>query len=151
MRLNHPVSMSLCLIMYTVVIATASGLIRGRVWFSYILVLVFLGGVLVLFIYITRLASNDKFVLNFTDFLSVPTFILILLGGVLISIVPSILNVPPSLDFVQTYRRLVVCVAKLYNTQTYKFTIYLVFYLLLALLVCVNLVGVKTGGLRSFN
>jgi len=37
------------------------GTIYRRFWFSYILFIIIIGGILVLFIYITRLASNEIF------------------------------------------------------------------------------------------
>lgn len=49
------------LLFYTRVVGLITGLMGGSYWFSYILVLVFLGGVLVLFLYMTSLASNEKF------------------------------------------------------------------------------------------
>jgi NADH-ubiquinone oxidoreductase chain 6 len=58
---NHPVSMSIILLFYTRVVGLITGLMGGSYWFSYILVLVFLGGVLVLFLYMTSLAANEKF------------------------------------------------------------------------------------------
>jgi hypothetical protein len=63
-NLSHPVGLGLTLILHTLLIRGATGLAAGNFWFSYVLFLVFLGGVLVLFIYMTRLASNEKFVLN---------------------------------------------------------------------------------------
>lgn len=42
-------------------IAIATGIITYNFWFSYILLIIIIGGILVLFIYITRVASNEKF------------------------------------------------------------------------------------------
>lgn len=63
-NLKHPVALGLTLILHTLLISGVTGLAVGNFWFSYVLFLVFLGGVLVLFIYITSLASNEKFSLN---------------------------------------------------------------------------------------
>ncbi|MGL5470365.1 MAG: NADH-quinone oxidoreductase subunit J [Shewanella sp.] len=59
--LRHPIGLGLALIVHTLLVSAATGLVGGHFWFSYILFLVFLGGVLVLFIYMTSLASNEKF------------------------------------------------------------------------------------------
>lgn len=64
LNLSHPVALGLVLILHTLLISGVTGLVAGNFWFSYVLFLVFLGGVLVLFIYITSLASNEKFNLN---------------------------------------------------------------------------------------
>ena len=50
--------MGLTLLIQTILVSIISGLITKTFWFSYILFLVFLGGILVLFIYVTSLASN---------------------------------------------------------------------------------------------
>lgn len=42
-------------------VACITGFINYNFWYSYILFLVIVGGILVLFIYMTRIASNEKF------------------------------------------------------------------------------------------
>jgi NADH-ubiquinone oxidoreductase chain 6 len=53
--------MGLVLLIQTLIVALLTGVLASSFWFSYILFLVFLGGMLVLFIYVTRLASNEMF------------------------------------------------------------------------------------------
>jgi hypothetical protein len=40
---------------------------------------------------------------------------------------------------------------KLYRSYSYEITLFLIFYLLYALVVCANLVGGYPGALRNFN
>nr|QNV11699.1 NADH dehydrogenase subunit 6 [Rhamphomyia barbata] len=61
MQMNHPLAMGLMLLMQTFLICLITGLMTKSFWFSYILFLIFLGGMLVLFIYVTSLASNEMF------------------------------------------------------------------------------------------
>lgn len=58
--LSHPISLGISLIFYSLVIG---GLTIDLVfsWFLYLLVLVFLGGVIVLIIYMRTLSANEKF------------------------------------------------------------------------------------------
>jgi len=53
LRLTHPISLGIILIFYSLLFRT--------LWFFYLLVLVFLGGVIILIIYIRTLAANEKF------------------------------------------------------------------------------------------
>jgi len=46
---------------FATIICLIRGTIYRRFWFSYILFIIIIGGMLVLFIYITRLASNEIF------------------------------------------------------------------------------------------
>lgn len=151
MKLNHPVSIALVLIVYTLLVGGLVGLYRGSYWFSYILFLVILGGVLVLFIYITSLASNEKFSTNLTDYIFMLIRFVILVLGVGLIMFPSEGNIIFSNDSLRVPYTSVYYMIKLYGSHTFKLTLFLVIYLLLALLVCVNLIGFKLGALRRFN
>nr|YP_010238975.1 NADH dehydrogenase subunit 6 [Megalinus hunanensis]QTE20690.1 NADH dehydrogenase subunit 6 [Megalinus hunanensis] len=59
--MNHPLSMGLILLFQTIMISLISGLLMFNFWFSYILFLIMVGGMLILFIYMTSIASNEKF------------------------------------------------------------------------------------------
>nr|ARH55240.1 NADH dehydrogenase subunit 6 [Trigonopterus sp. 1 AH-2016] len=61
MTINHPLSMGGILLVQTIFIALMSGMFFFNFWFSYILFLVMIGGMLVMFIYMTSIASNEKF------------------------------------------------------------------------------------------
>nr|CAG30062.3 NADH dehydrogenase subunit 6 [Mesobuthus gibbosus] len=56
---NHPLVMGLILMGSTVLVAFSFFLLFKMSWFSYLLLLAFLGGLLVLFIYVASLASNE--------------------------------------------------------------------------------------------
>jgi NADH-ubiquinone oxidoreductase chain 6 len=58
--LNHPLTIGIVLIAQTIIIAIFSGLVLPSFWYSYILVLVFLGGLLILFIYVSTMAANEQ-------------------------------------------------------------------------------------------
>lgn len=74
--INHPLSIGLNLLIQTILIAIVTGLISLNFWISYLLFLVIVGGMLILFIYITRIASNEKF--YFSKNLLILTIIFIL-------------------------------------------------------------------------
>nr|ARH54686.1 NADH dehydrogenase subunit 6 [Tachinus subterraneus] len=59
--LMHPLSMGLLLLVQTITITLITGFMYINFWFSYILFLIMIGGMLVLFIYMTSIASNEKF------------------------------------------------------------------------------------------
>nr|YP_010155754.1 NADH dehydrogenase subunit 6 [Colasposoma dauricum]AST15011.1 NADH dehydrogenase subunit 6 [Colasposoma dauricum]QQY84945.1 NADH dehydrogenase subunit 6 [Colasposoma dauricum] len=61
MMLNHPLSMGFNILMLTITISLTTGMMNSTFWFSYILFLVLIGGLLILFIYMTSIASNEKF------------------------------------------------------------------------------------------
>nr|QDI93891.1 NADH dehydrogenase subunit 6 [Pseudophylus stundjuki] len=59
--LNHPMSMGMILIIQTLMISVYSGTLMKTFWMSYMLTITMLSGMLVLFIYMSSIASNEKF------------------------------------------------------------------------------------------
>nr|ANJ70347.1 NADH dehydrogenase subunit 6 [Berosus affinis] len=58
---NHPMTMGFTLLFQTTMIALMTSMMGSTSWFSYILFLIMVSGMLVLFIYMTSIASNEKF------------------------------------------------------------------------------------------
>lgn len=92
--MHHPLAIGLALLMQTLFIALSTGLVAPSFWFSYILFLVFLGGMLVLFIYVASLASNEIFRFS-TKLFFILTSLLGLAAVIIILLDPSRL---PSID-----------------------------------------------------
>nr|YP_010010568.1 NADH dehydrogenase subunit 6 [Psylliodes chlorophana]QOH99587.1 NADH dehydrogenase subunit 6 [Psylliodes chlorophana]QOK35988.1 NADH dehydrogenase subunit 6 [Psylliodes punctifrons] len=67
--LYHPLSLGLILLLQTILTALISGFMNSNFWYSYMLFLIMIGGMLILFIYMTSIASNEKFKLNKKMFL----------------------------------------------------------------------------------
>nr|ARH54296.1 NADH dehydrogenase subunit 6 [Curculionidae sp. 3 AH-2016] len=61
MIMNHPMSLGGILVIQTILMALTTGFLFMNFWFSYIIFLVMIGGLLVMFIYMTSIASNEKF------------------------------------------------------------------------------------------
>uniref|UniRef100_UPI0030E02727 NADH dehydrogenase subunit 6 n=1 Tax=Epuraea terminalis TaxID=1553310 RepID=UPI0030E02727 len=76
--LNHPLSFGFILLLQTILISLISGMLSYTYWFSYILFLVMIGGMLILFIYMTSIASNKKFKFSFKLFTLIMILIIML-------------------------------------------------------------------------
>nr|ANH54442.1 NADH dehydrogenase subunit 6 [Cycloneda sanguinea] len=63
--LKHPLTLGINILMHTILMSMMMGLKSMNFWFSYILMLIMIGGLLILFIYMTSIASNEKFKFNF--------------------------------------------------------------------------------------
>nr|YP_009971705.1 NADH dehydrogenase subunit 6 [Palaestes abruptus]QNG56285.1 NADH dehydrogenase subunit 6 [Palaestes abruptus]QNG56415.1 NADH dehydrogenase subunit 6 [Palaestes abruptus] len=59
--MNHPLSFGSILFLQTISISLITGLMSLNFWYSYILFLIMVGGMLILFMYMTSIASNEKF------------------------------------------------------------------------------------------
>uniref|UniRef100_UPI00315C781C NADH dehydrogenase subunit 6 n=1 Tax=Pachyscia longicauda TaxID=3127882 RepID=UPI00315C781C len=58
---KHPLSMGLTIMVQTTIISMMSGMMFKSFWFAYILFLMYIGGMMVLFIYMTSLMPNMMF------------------------------------------------------------------------------------------
>lgn len=100
-------------------------------WFSYILFLIFLGGLIVLFIYITRLASNEKINISIRARMTVA----IILRTVLITTIVSWNNQIINLENV----RIVKYFNSIYSNSARLLIITTITYLLLTLVIVVKI------------
>ena len=150
-RLSHPLAIGLGLLLQTILICCTTGLSRMSFWFSYILFLIFLGGILVLFIYVTSLASNEIFKpsLGLTSIILIFISVGILLNFIDPLIVPQSILIKSS-SYIKDipYTADISLVTTIYNPTNINLTIFIVFYLLLTLIVVVKITDVFFGPLR---
>nr|YP_009689601.1 NADH dehydrogenase subunit 6 [Lepidurus arcticus]QCZ36046.1 NADH dehydrogenase subunit 6 [Lepidurus arcticus] len=145
MTLTHPLSMGMSLMIQSILICLLSGTLFLNYWFSYTLFLIFLGGLLVLFIYISSLASNEMF--NISPWMWI--------GGAAISMtLPCIylyLENPSSNLMSHDWVCLInykMFLVKIYNPLLFQMSLFLISYLLLCLLVVVNITKFDSSPLR---
>nr|AYR05199.1 NADH dehydrogenase subunit 6 [Coleoptera sp. ACP-2013] len=77
MFITHPLSMGGLILMQTILISITISNLSTTTWFSYILFLVMIGGLMILFIYMTSIASNEKFKLKLNLMLTFPSLIML--------------------------------------------------------------------------
>nr|YP_010894882.1 NADH dehydrogenase subunit 6 [Amiota yifengi]WJW73395.1 NADH dehydrogenase subunit 6 [Amiota yifengi] len=150
----HPLSMGLTLLIQTTLICLLTGLMAKNFWYSYILFLIFMGGVLVLFIYVTSLASNEMFNLSIKLMLSlmITLFFLIILSIIIDK--PSLLffmnnNEMESISNNYSYfTENSLSLNKLYNYPINLITILLMNYLLITLIMVIKITKLSKGPLR---
>lgn len=155
--MRHPLAIGMILLLQTLVICLLTGFITQRFWFSYILFLVFLGGLLVLFIYVTRLASNEIFSLStkIVTFIVIPfsaiTFVYLFLDPVfwLTNLINS--DILRILSITNYSEECIPSLIKLYNQPTGYITLILVLYLFLTLIAVVKITSIFRGPLRQKN
>nr|SSD62297.1 NADH dehydrogenase subunit 6 [Allancastria cerisyi ferdinandi] len=157
--LKHPLSMGLMILLQTFLICLLSGMLMYSYWFSYILFLVFLGGLLVLFIYVSSIAANELFSFNLFNKL----FIFFLMNfSLLLSII--YMNNMNWLNFFFNYEmnnifnlfiffnnENKINLTKLYNNHTYMMMMMLIIYLFITLLAVVKITNIFFGPLRPSN
>nr|YP_010946333.1 NADH dehydrogenase subunit 6 [Anisolampra panfilovi]WGO57051.1 NADH dehydrogenase subunit 6 [Anisolampra panfilovi] len=148
-QMNHPLAMGLILLMQTTFISIITGMLTQSFWFSYVLFLIFLGGMLVLFIYITSLASNEMFIMS-TKILLFSIITLPMFLSLYKFIIPNFIN-QETLSFLIINNSTSLPLMKLYNQPTSIITIILALYLFLTLIAVVKITNIFKGPLRQHN
>nr|WHL46471.1 NADH dehydrogenase subunit 6 [Sarbanissa venusta] len=155
--LNNPLSMGLMILIQTLLTCLITGMMIKTYWFSYILFLTFLGGLLVLFIYVSSIASNELFNPNFNMKL---TFMILLFSMFIVNYLFINNNIWMNLSmnsdmcnffnlsmFFNNENKLNL--SKLYNNQTFLIMMMLVIYLFITLIAVVKITNIFYGPLRS--
>nr|YP_010850332.1 NADH dehydrogenase subunit 6 [Byasa polyeuctes]WGH12460.1 NADH dehydrogenase subunit 6 [Byasa polyeuctes] len=157
--INHPISMGFLILIQTLLTCIMLGLINYTYWFSYILFLVFMGGLLVLFIYVSSIASNEMFNFNFSLKNSIIIFLIItIFSSILFINNLNWLNFYFNYDMIKFFNLFFffnnenkINISKLYNSQIYFLMIMMIIYLFVALIAMVKITNIFYGPLRSFN
>nr|YP_009468722.1 NADH dehydrogenase subunit 6 [Euzophera pyriella]AVA29545.1 NADH dehydrogenase subunit 6 [Euzophera pyriella] len=155
--LYHPLSMGLMILLQTLLTCLLTGMLIKTYWFSYILFLTFLGGLLVLFIYVSSIASNELF--NMTFFLKLLFFFFMSLLFILSYMYMNNLtwmNFSLNMEMNKLFNFFLfinnenkINLSKLYNTQTFMIMLMMMIYLFITLIAIVKITNIFYGPLRS--
>nr|YP_007026866.1 NADH dehydrogenase subunit 6 [Metacrangonyx spinicaudatus]CCI69430.1 NADH dehydrogenase subunit 6 [Metacrangonyx spinicaudatus] len=144
---NHPLFMTTMIALQSVLISMTIYLFNSISWFSYLLFMIFLSGMLVVLIYVSSLASNLTMKYFFLDTKSLVIFsILLFLPPFLMYEATFFYN--NNMDF-SNLSNLIMTASKVYSSQMYLFTVLIICYLLILLILVVKNSLFTKGPLRS--
>nr|WNL54004.1 NADH dehydrogenase subunit 6 [Microcerotermes aff. sikorae] len=142
-QMKHPLAMGLMLLIQTTMVCLISGTMYKSFWFSYILFMIMIGGMLVLFMYMTSLASNEMFSPSNKMMMMFTTL------PVLMYMMPTVTNNKEMCSHdTMTENEIMTTTTVMYNQMMGIMTTLLVLYMLLTLIVVVNIINVYSGPLR---
>nr|AIY61968.1 NADH dehydrogenase subunit 6 [Neocapritermes araguaia] len=142
-QMKHPMAMGLMLLIQTTMVCIISGTMYSSFWFSYILFMIMIGGMLVLFMYMTSLASNEMFSP------SNKMLMLLMLLPIMMYIMPTVTNNKEMNEHnTMMENEIMTTTTVMYNQMMGTMTTLLVLYMLLTLIVVVNIINVSKGPLR---
>nr|YP_009185980.1 NADH dehydrogenase subunit 6 [Sepedophilus bipunctatus]ALO70928.1 NADH deshydrogenase subunit 6 [Sepedophilus bipunctatus] len=144
--LKHPLTMGLTLIIQTLIISMITGMYSLNYWFSYILFLIMVGGMLVLFIYMTSIASNEKF--SFSLYLTTFTMIILMITMTYLSLTKSFNWKLGLLNSMITYKFEMLLI-KFLEIPLLLIFILMIIYLLMTLIAIVKITNFKNGPIRQ--
>nr|YP_003331013.1 NADH dehydrogenase subunit 6 [Adelium sp. NCS-2009]ACM45073.1 NADH dehydrogenase subunit 6 [Adelium sp. NCS-2009] len=145
--MNHPLSMGLILLIQTTLISLITGNLNYNFWFSYILFLVMVGGMLILFMYMTSIASNEKFKMNMKVICTIilPMITIVYLENFVTE--TSMINNDMQMN--NTNNLVNLSMNKFINYPLNMILVFMMIYLLLALVATVKISSLKNGPLRQ--
>nr|ARH54387.1 NADH dehydrogenase subunit 6 [Gastrallus laevigatus] len=136
---THPLMAVILLIITTTCTAMMTGNMLSTFWFSYMIFLIMVGGMLVVFIYMTSIASNELLKMNLkTITMLIP-----------ITMTLMILEETLSMDFNIKESNYETMMIKFINYPFIWITITMVLYLLITLIATVKITNMKMGPLRQ--
>nr|AML26256.1 NADH dehydrogenase subunit 6 [Leiodidae sp. BMNH 1274323] len=139
--MKHPMSMGMMLLLLTFLMCLNMGMLLNQFWFSYILFLIMIGGMLILFIYMTSIASNEKFKFN--------------LKLMMTSIIIMFMMLMPLYYFDKMFDYYnmdnLINLIKFMNFPNDKILYFIFIYLFITLIAIVKISNIKKGPLRQLN
>nr|QZK21958.1 NADH dehydrogenase subunit 6 [Amitermes sp. QLD_096] len=144
-QMKHPLAMGLMLLIQTTMVCLISGTMYSSFWFSYILFMIMIGGMLVLFMYMTSLASNEMF--SPSNKMLMATLMTL---PILMYMMPTVTNNKEmNTHSTMMENEILTTTTVMYNQMMGTMTTLLVLYMLLTLIVVVNIINVSKGPLRQ--
>nr|ATV81529.1 NADH dehydrogenase subunit 6 [Cosmoscarta sp. TS-2017] len=154
MSMKHPLSMGFMLMIQTTISCMTNGMNTYSYWFSYILFITFIGGMMVLFIYMSSIASNEKF--KFSMKLLMMIMMMLIMTMLIINIDPNMIikNInSETLSFMNSKNnnKEIPTIMKMFNFPSMMISMMMIMYLLFTMISTVKITNIKEGPLRMKN
>nr|APX39204.1 NADH dehydrogenase subunit 6 [Crepidodera aurata] len=149
MMFKHPLSCGLILLLQTILTSLITGLMNYNFWYSYILFLIMIGGMLILFIYMTSIASNEKFKINYKlmMLMFIPLMILLIML-IMDSYYFNYMQINNLKVFSSNYNNN-FSMKKYFNFPNHFIMLTMIIYLFITLIVVVKITYLTYGPLRQ--
>nr|WAL33196.1 NADH dehydrogenase subunit 6 [Pontia edusa] len=156
--MNHPLPMGLLILIQTLLLCLLSGMLINTYWFSYVLFLIFLGGLMVLFIYVSSIASNENFKTSIFNKSFLMYFLIIIIVSIFFKNNLFWMNFSFNDEMINSFNLFLFIgndlnlnLSKLYDKQSYFMTLMMIIYLFITLIAVVKITNIFFGPLRSMN
>nr|AYU71304.1 NADH dehydrogenase subunit 6 [Eucnemidae sp. 4 ACP-2013] len=143
LMINHPMTMGMMLLIQTLIIALETGKMSFNFWFSYIMFLIMVGGMLILFIYMTSLTSNKKFNMKLKFY-----YMMIIIIMIMVILIPN--NIESNNTFIQMNNQetFLNLLNKFINLPSNYFYLSAIIYLLITLIAIIKITNLSKSPMR---
>nr|AXI98841.1 NADH dehydrogenase subunit 6 [Pseudoniphargus unisexualis] len=144
---KSPLFLSMTIILQTITISALLALFTVSSWFSFMLLMVYLSGMMIVFIYVSSVASNELFYMNknnliFASMIITPIIIMMTMNPIQSEITNTMTTNYISPSITKTI--------KIFSEPMYMMTILLIIYILLAMIMVVKNSSFSSGPIRSY-
>nr|YP_010610899.1 NADH dehydrogenase subunit 6 [Podulmorinus opacus]WAP91720.1 NADH dehydrogenase subunit 6 [Podulmorinus opacus] len=143
--MKTPMSMGMILMLQTMMMTLLMNKMMVTSWLTMITFLMMIGGLLILFIYMSSLASNEKFKIN------MKVLIIMMVMMIISEEFMQDMQINETQDIINIMTTEQLSLNKLYNKKSLMITLIMVLYLLLTMIAVTKLVKHYEGPLRSKN
>nr|AQD17660.1 NADH dehydrogenase subunit 6 [Oryzaephilus surinamensis] len=140
MFMKHPISMGMTILIQVILVAMNLALKYSNPWFSYILFMIMVGGLMVLFMYMTSVASNEKFKF------SIKLLMLFFMINLSMNILSLKMKITPTHMLLNKPQ---MPLTKYLSIPSNIVLITMIIYLLITLIATIKIVNINSGPLRQ--
>nr|AXS65205.1 NADH dehydrogenase subunit 6 [Cleridae sp. 3 KM-2017] len=150
--IEHPLSLGFILLIQTLISSFIINELNFNYWFSYILFLIMIGGMLILFIYMTSIASNEKFMFsNNLLYLFVISMFMLMSMLLLDNYMFNIQMFNYETKMINNFMNYKYSMNKMFNYPNIFIYYISIIYLLITLIAVVKISNMNLGPLRQKN
>nr|YP_010954498.1 NADH dehydrogenase subunit 6 [Exothotettix guangxiensis]WMV02060.1 NADH dehydrogenase subunit 6 [Exothotettix guangxiensis] len=149
MNMKQPMQMIIIILMQALFTVYMMSVKTKSSWFTYMLLIIFIGGMMVLFIYITSITPNEQNKGNMST---------IIMMTILISTITMMMknmeisnNETMNMNTMNMLKTEQLMLNKMFNMPMYTLTIMMMIYLFIALIAMNKISNMKKGPLRKMN
>nr|YP_004021628.1 NADH dehydrogenase subunit 6 [Phraortes illepidus]YP_010601348.1 NADH dehydrogenase subunit 6 [Phraortes lii]WAL35427.1 NADH dehydrogenase subunit 6 [Phraortes lii]BAJ24449.1 NADH dehydrogenase subunit 6 [Phraortes illepidus] len=144
LMMKHPLSMGITIIIQTTIISMSTGMLYKSFWYSYILFLMYIGGMMVLFIYMTSLVPNKMFVMSMKKMLM--TLMMMMITITIIKEMKLMTNF--DMDMLEIKSNMLT---KMYSNPSNMLTMMISMYLFFTMITAFKITEMNKGPLQMMN
>nr|APX39911.1 NADH dehydrogenase subunit 6 [Stylosomus rugithorax] len=148
--MNHPLSLGMVMFIQAILVSVLTGKLCANFWYSYIIFIIMIGGLLVLFMYMTSVASNEKFkfskkIIGLIIWCTPPLFLTLILEEPLVLDLKFKMNEMAPAESINQF----ISLSKYINPPHMMIYMMMIIYLLITLIAIVKIMSQSKGSLRQ--
>nr|QUB07030.1 NADH dehydrogenase subunit 6 [Glyphocassis sp. N62] len=146
---NHPIYMMIIILLQTIMICLLCGMMINIWWFSYMTFMVMVGGLLILFMYMTNTASNEKFKSKkIKNFIIKMMLLMLFMSMMMKDKLYAYLTTSNWMNLINN-TEMEILIMKYYNYPSNTLLFMMMIYLLMTLIMTVKMTDISKGALRQ--